>query len=76
MWQIGSDGYYEAAEGRSANTRRKPISARDTQGCWTGAALNFLERRKSEVSGGPRSAWVGASPSPQTGTLLPRGGRP
>ena len=49
MRQVAFDGYYEEAEGRLDNTRRKPSSARGTQGCWTGAALNFSERRKDEV---------------------------
>jgi hypothetical protein len=31
------DGYYDEAKGRSDNTGRKPISARDAHRCWTSA---------------------------------------
>jgi hypothetical protein len=34
---------------KADNTRRKPISARGTNRCWTGAALNFVDLRKAEV---------------------------
>jgi hypothetical protein len=52
-----ADGYYDEAKGRSDNTGRKPISARDAHRYWTSAMRTSYNSVKAKFapsrSGGP-----------------------